>query len=98
MILYLRRYINLSIIYVYNLKYVDRLIHYTRSKLLPKWKKDADHFTVSVNHHNVRGYQSSIPKPVMETLGNPDKITFMIKSKKKVELVAGEVASNKKDE
>jgi hypothetical protein len=54
---------------------------------LPKWKKDANEFTVSVNHNETRGYQSSIPKPVMETLGNPDRITFVVKPKKKVEVV-----------
>jgi hypothetical protein len=54
---------------------------------MPKWKKDATEFTVSVNHNETRGYQSSIPKPVMDTLGNPDRITFLIKAKKKVEIV-----------
>jgi len=56
---------------------------------LPKWKKDANRFTVSVNRHETRGYQSTIPKPVMETLCIPDKITFIVKPKKKVEVVAG---------
>ena len=54
---------------------------------LPKWKKDANEFTVSVNHNTRRGYQSSIPKPVMQTLGNPEKITFVLRPKKKVEIV-----------
>jgi len=49
---------------------------------LPKWKKDATEFTVGVNHNKTRGYQSSIPKPIMEILGNPDIITFIIKGKK----------------
>jgi len=62
-------------------KYVDM-----RRGIMPKWKKDATEFTVSVNHNETRGYQSSIPKPVMDTLGNPDKITFVIKPKKKVEV------------
>jgi hypothetical protein len=65
-------------------------------RLLPKWKKDANQFTVSVNHNETRGYQSSIPKPVMETLGNPDKITFVVKPKKKVEVVAGKSESREK--
>jgi hypothetical protein len=64
---------------------------------LPKWKKDANQFTVSVNHNETRGYQSSIPKPVMETLGNPDKITFIVKPKKKVEVVAGKPESTQKE-
>ena len=54
---------------------------------MPKWKKDATEFTVSVNHNETRGYQSSIPKPVMDALGNPDRITFLIRPKQKVELV-----------
>ena len=54
---------------------------------MPKWKKDVTEFTVSVNHNETRGYQSSIPKPVIEALGEPDKITFLIKAKKRVELI-----------
>lgn len=64
---------------------------------LPKWKKDANQFTVSVNHNETRGYQSSIPKPVMETLGNPNKITFVVKPKKKVEVVAGQAEAPEKE-
>ena len=59
---------------------------------MPKWKKDANEFTVSVNHNETRGYQSSIPKPVMETLGNPDKITFLVRAKNKVEVQAAKNA------
>ena len=46
---------------------------------MTKWKKDAKEFTVGVNHNAVRGYQSSIPKPIIEYLKNPKKITFVIK-------------------
>jgi hypothetical protein len=56
---------------------------------VPKWKKGETEFTVSVNHNEVRGYQSSIPKPVIEILGEPSVITFVVKGKK-VELKAGE--------
>lgn len=45
---------------------------------MPKWKKDASEFTVSVNYNESRGYQSSIPKPVIEALGEPASITFEI--------------------
>ena len=45
---------------------------------MPKWKKDAKEFTVSVNYNEDRGYQSSIPKPIIEALGDPDSITFEI--------------------
>ncbi len=49
---------------------------------MPKWRKDATEFTVGVNHNGVRGYQSSIPKPIMEKLGSPSTITFVIEGKK----------------
>lgn len=45
---------------------------------MPKWRKDSTEFTVSVNYNENRGYQSSIPKPIMEALGQPDSITFMV--------------------
>lgn len=48
---------------------------------MPKWKKDAKEFTVSVNFNEDRGYQSSIPKPIMHTLGDPDKVKFVINGK-----------------
>jgi hypothetical protein len=48
---------------------------------LPKWKKDAKEFTVSVNFNEDRGYQSSIPKPIMDALGDPSKVTFVINGK-----------------
>ncbi len=65
---------------------------------LPKWPKDARTFTVSVNHHKRRGFQSSIPKPVMEKLGNPDKITFLIKPRKKVEVTTGDAHPHEDEE
>jgi len=48
---------------------------------MPKWKKDAKEFTVSVNFNEDRGYQSSIPKPIMDTLGDPGKVKFVINGK-----------------
>ena len=80
---YLRRYAT-------SVKYVDNILRRQGHSTMPKWKKGADHFTVSVNHNEERGYQSSIPKPVMETLGNPPRITFLIKPRKRVEIVAAE--------
>jgi hypothetical protein len=49
---------------------------------MPKWKKGAKEFTVGINYHDRRGYQSSIPKPVIDALGNPDEIKFIIDGKK----------------
>jgi hypothetical protein len=50
--------------------------------IMPKWKKDATEFVVSVNYHEVRGYQSSLPKPIIEFLGKPQLIKFVIIGKK----------------
>jgi hypothetical protein len=48
---------------------------------MPKWKKDAKEFIVSINHNKSRGYQSSIPKPIIEALGDPNKLKFTINGK-----------------
>ena len=55
---------------------------------MPKWKKDATEFEVHVTKHETRGYQAYLPKPVMDMLGDPDKIKFIIKNKH-VEVEAG---------
>lgn len=49
---------------------------------MPKWKKDAKEFTVSVNFNATRGYQSSIPKPIMDVLGDPEQVKFVINGDK----------------
>jgi hypothetical protein len=54
---------------------------------VPKWKKNATEFEVAVNYNERRGYQSSIPKPVVEALGKPTAIKFVIKGKR-VEIIA----------
>ena len=54
---------------------------------MTRWKKDETIFDVNVNYHKKRGYQVYIPKPVMEELGEPAVIDFIIKGKK-VEVTA----------
>jgi hypothetical protein len=54
---------------------------------MPKWKKDATEFTVAVTFHEVRGYAATIPKPVMNHLAHPARLTFEIR-RGKVELRA----------
>ncbi len=56
---------------------------------MPKWKKDAKEFTVSVSYHEVRGYAATIPKPIVEHLGRPGHITY-VKRGAKVEVRAAE--------
>jgi hypothetical protein len=60
---------------------------------MPKWKKDATEFEVSVTHHEHRGYQAYPRKPIMEILGDPETIKFVLKGKK-IELEPGEPSNN----
>ncbi|MGI0069216.1 MAG: hypothetical protein ACREAN_03060 [Nitrosopumilaceae archaeon] len=49
---------------------------------MPKYKEGATEFTASVNYNEHRGYAATIPRPVIEFLGKPEKITYSIKGKK----------------
>jgi hypothetical protein len=49
---------------------------------VPKWKKDATEFRVSVNYHPTRGVQVFLPKPIAELLGNPKSVTFVVVGKR----------------
>jgi hypothetical protein len=55
---------------------------------MQKWKKDQNEFTVSVTFHEHRGYQTYLPRPIMEMLGNPKAIKFLIKSRR-IDVEAG---------
>lgn len=55
-----------------------------------RWKKDAKEFTVRVNYSDGRGYQSSIPIPVIEKLGNPNTIKYVVSDDNQtIQLVSG---------
>lgn len=54
---------------------------------MPKWKKDTKEFEVGVNFVDKRGYSSSIPKPIMEILGNPQTIKFIVQEDDKAVIV-----------
>ena len=56
---------------------------------MPKWKKDTKEFKVGVNYVENRGYSSSIPKPIIEMLGNPQSIKFVLNDNNEVVLVSG---------
>ncbi len=49
---------------------------------MPKWSKEAKEFTVNVHYDEAKGSQVKIPKPILEKMGKPDKITFVIEGKK----------------
>ncbi len=48
---------------------------------MPRWKKDATEFVVSVSYEEKRGYQTYVPKPIMEKMGNPKFIKYVVKGK-----------------
>ncbi len=53
---------------------------------MPKWKTNATNFTVTVNYDEKRGSLIRVPKPVLAKLGNPTKLTFVVKNSK-IEIV-----------
>ena len=57
---------------------------------MPKWKKDQKEFKVSVTYHEHRGYQAYLPRPIMELLGTPKSIRFVLKDNRKVEVRSGD--------
>ena len=63
---------------------------------MPKWKKDTKEFEVGVNYVENRGYSSSIPKPIIEMLGNPESIKFVVKDNNEVALVSGKTSLDNK--
>ena len=56
---------------------------------MSKWKKDAKEFTVAISYSDIRGNQSYIPKPVIDLLGKPEFLKFVIK-RKNIHVVAGD--------
>ena len=49
---------------------------------MPTWKKGSTEFTVRIILHKSRGYYVvTIPMPVIEALGEPRKIAFVITEK-----------------
>ncbi|MHB2037146.1 MAG: hypothetical protein ACYCPW_10455 [Nitrososphaerales archaeon] len=53
---------------------------------MPKWKKDETEFPVSLGYNEVKGYWVTVPKPIVELLGVPKKIKFLVKAKGKIEV------------
>ncbi len=55
-----------------------------------RWKKDAKEFVVGVNYVENRGYSNSIPKPIIEKLGDPNMIKFVLnEDNNSIQLVSG---------
>lgn len=58
----------------------------TKGDAMPKWKKDAKEFTVTIHHNEASGYYTtSIPKPTVDHIGKGkqvDAITYRIRGTK----------------
>ena len=63
-------------------------IHVKSNNCMPKWKKDSSEFTVSISYSDTRGSQSYIPKPIIDFLGEPESLKFIIKGKI-IQVIAG---------
>lgn len=57
-----------------------------------KWKPGAKEFPVGVNFDRRRGSQVTLPRPVLEELGNPSKVTFRL-ARGRVSVEAGDTTS-----
>ena len=55
---------------------------------MPKWKNNATEFSVNVNYNDQKGSSTRVPKPILEKLGNPEKITFVIGKNDRIEIEA----------
>ena len=57
---------------------------------MPRWSKDAKVFVVSIIDNKAAQVRfSNIPKPILEELGNPNKLKFM-KIRGKVVIESGD--------
>lgn len=63
-------------------------IYVKSNNCMPKWKKDSNEFTVGISYSDTRGTQSYIPKPIIDFLGEPESLKFIIKGKI-VQVIAG---------
>ena len=56
---------------------------------MTRWAKEQSEFTVKLNHDARRGCIAIIPKPVLENLGIPERLTFVM-SNGQILVTAGE--------
>jgi hypothetical protein len=83
--MYPRGYINVIVIHVVLIRIVCDPLY-----KMPKWKKDQKEFKVSVTYHEHRGCQAYLPRPIMELLGTPGSIRFILRDNGKVEVRSGD--------
>jgi len=57
-----------------------------KKKGMPKWKSNAAEFIVSVTYNEEKGSQIRVPKPLLERMGNPSKLKFVIGRNGRIEV------------
>jgi hypothetical protein len=55
---------------------------------MPKWKNNATEFSVNVSYNEEKGSKVNMPIPVLEKLGKPEKIKFVIGKNNVIEVEA----------
>lgn len=55
---------------------------------MPKWKNNATEFSVNVSYNEEKGSKVNMPIPVLEKLGNPEKVTFVLDDAGKITVEA----------
>jgi hypothetical protein len=58
---------------------------YLITNIMPRWKKGEKEFRVSIMYHEHRGCQTYLPRLVVEVLGNPKTIRFIVNNKRREE-------------
>jgi hypothetical protein len=49
---------------------------------MPKWSKGARAFVVTLDCYKNRGCKAQVPRPIMEMLGQPKKLRYVVKGNK----------------
>ena len=49
--------------------------------MMTRWKKDETKFNVKLQYHDTRGCMVIVPKPILQELHEPEKITFQLNKK-----------------
>ena len=57
---------------------------------MSRWKKGEREFQMNVNHNGLGSHLCRIPKPVMELMGNPKTVKFVVKKGNRVTFVVGD--------
>jgi len=61
---------------------------------MPKWSKDAKEFSVSITYNAEKGSQVRVPKPILEKMGNPSRLRFIVGRTGRIEIEPEDITSS----